>query len=89
MKALTFLISTAIPWVYSEFLNPPADGAVWRIGEIQQVRYNTTFENYNIAIWQESLSGDSASIGPIIYREFLSLCKVYGERADSEASRAH
>ncbi|KAK5994548.1 hypothetical protein PT974_05026 [Cladobotryum mycophilum] len=41
---------------------------VFRLGEIQTIQYKTSFTNYTIALWQQSLTEGAATIGPIVYQ---------------------
>ncbi|KAK5659872.1 hypothetical protein OQA88_13335 [Cercophora sp. LCS_1] len=40
----------------------------WRIGEIQDITFETIFETYNIALWQQNPEGGSANLGPIVFQ---------------------
>ncbi|KAI0851834.1 hypothetical protein F5Y00DRAFT_229370 [Daldinia vernicosa] len=60
-----------------KFFNPPnaLDGPtdystnpVWTLGEIQTIKYTTTYSNYTIDLWQESRDGGSATAGPSIFQ---------------------
>ncbi|KAI2782917.1 hypothetical protein F4815DRAFT_442905 [Daldinia loculata] len=60
-----------------KFFNPPnaLDGPtdystnpVWTLGEIQTIKFTTTYSNYTIDLWQESRDGGSASAGPSIFQ---------------------
>lgn len=59
------------------FFNPPntdpddpgyADDPIWTIGETKTIQFTTTYSNYTIALWQQTLAGGSATLGPIIFR---------------------
>lgn len=59
-----------------EFYNPPGvafvDGdysldLVWTAGDVQTINFTTTYTNYTIAIWQQSLVNDSTFLGPVIF----------------------
>ena len=58
--------------VAADFFNPP-QATVWTIGDTQTISYNHNFPNYTIALWQQTLGGGSATIGPIVFREFFCL----------------
>ncbi|KAI1469582.1 uncharacterized protein F4812DRAFT_458116 [Daldinia caldariorum] len=60
-----------------KFFNPPnaIDGPadystnpVWTLGEVQTIKFTTTYSNYTIDLWQESPAGNSASAGPSIFQ---------------------
>ncbi|KAI0122161.1 hypothetical protein F4814DRAFT_200711 [Daldinia grandis] len=60
-----------------KFFNPPnaldgptdyATNPVWTLGEIQTIKFTTTYSNYTIDLWQQSREGDSASAGPSIFQ---------------------
>ncbi|KAI1801593.1 hypothetical protein F4811DRAFT_452067 [Daldinia bambusicola] len=60
-----------------KFFNPPnaIDGPadystnpVWTLGEVQTIKFTTTYSNYTIDLWQESSAGNSASAGPSIFQ---------------------
>ncbi|KAK1772470.1 ser-thr gpi-anchored family protein [Phialemonium atrogriseum] len=68
MLLLVFVFLTTIPLASSQFSNPPPKRTVWSLGEVQTIRYRTTFSNYTIALWQQSLQKGAASLGPIIFQ---------------------
>ncbi|KAK7458283.1 hypothetical protein Landi51_01106 [Colletotrichum acutatum] len=55
------------PCLYAQFFSPVQKRETWRIGETKSISYNTKFKNYTIALWQQSLVGDSASVGDILF----------------------
>lgn len=69
----------AIPWVLlsipfasamAEFFVPgPPPYQRWRVGEVQKIRFRTTYTKYTIALWQQ-LNG-AAKPGPILFRLFV------------------
>lgn len=80
---LSILILLLIPLNAQEslkvgrFFNPPNTDAsdpgyendpVWKIGETKTIQFTTTYSNYTIALWQQTLAGGSATLGPIIFR---------------------
>lgn len=59
------------------FFNPPntdaddpgyAHDPIWTLGETKTIQFTTTYSNYTIALWQQTLAGGSAALGPIIFR---------------------
>ncbi|KAK1545778.1 hypothetical protein CPAR01_03280 [Colletotrichum paranaense] len=55
------------PCLFAQFFSPVQKRETWRIGETKKISYNTKFKNYTIALWQQSLVGDSASVGDILF----------------------
>ncbi|KXH65319.1 hypothetical protein CNYM01_00896 [Colletotrichum nymphaeae SA-01] len=55
------------PCLYAQFFSPVQKRETWRIGETKKISYNTKFKNYTIALWQQSLVGDSATVGDILF----------------------
>lgn len=58
------------------FYNPPqsgtagyfADNEIWTVGETQTIKWTTTFTEYTIALWQESLPAGVSTLDSIIFR---------------------
>ena len=59
------------------FFNPPntdaddpgyANDPIWTISETRTIQFTTTYSSYTIALWQQTLAGGSATLGPIIFR---------------------
>lgn len=51
----------------SEFFVPgPPPYPRWKAGDVQKIRYRTTFTEYTIALWQQ-LDG-AGNLGPILFR---------------------
>lgn len=64
-----FWIVLSIPsaLAMAEFLVPgPPPYPSWKAGEVQQIRYRTTYTEYTIALWQQ-LDG-AANLGPILFQ---------------------
>ncbi|KXH34421.1 hypothetical protein CSIM01_00332 [Colletotrichum simmondsii] len=61
------LLFSLFPCLYAQFFSPVQKRETWRIGETKNITYNTKFKNYTIALWQQSLVGDSASVGDILF----------------------
>ncbi|KAM0811778.1 hypothetical protein AB5N19_12134 [Seiridium cardinale] len=64
------------------FINPanapdtPAtygENALWTVGEVQTIKFTTTYSNYTIALWQQSIEGGSALLGPVIFQTQTSV----------------
>ncbi|OTB17959.1 hypothetical protein K445DRAFT_315710 [Daldinia sp. EC12] len=60
-----------------KFFNPPnaidgptdyATNPVWTLGEVQTIKFTTTYSNYTIDLWQQSPGGNSATAGPSIFQ---------------------
>ncbi|KFA46093.1 hypothetical protein S40293_07755 [Stachybotrys chartarum IBT 40293] len=51
----------------AQFFNPPQRNGVFHVGEIETIRYHTTFDEYVLAIWQEVQGGGAAILGPVVY----------------------
>lgn len=57
-----------------DFVTPYGSGAyenviVWYVGQTKKVTYDisgTGLEDYTIALWQQSVSGGGASLGPVV-----------------------
>lgn len=41
----------------------------WRVGEVQNITFDTIFESYNIALWQQNRGGGGATLGPVLFRK--------------------
>jgi hypothetical protein len=64
-----------IPWILlglpsvsatAKFIKPgPPPYPKWDLGETQTIRYETTYKEYTIALWQQ-LQG-AGKLGPILY----------------------
>ncbi|OHE91949.1 hypothetical protein CORC01_12737 [Colletotrichum orchidophilum] len=67
MLFAVILSLSLIPCLYAQFFNPVQRREVWRIGEQKIITYNTKFRNYTIALWQQSLVADAATIGDILF----------------------
>ncbi|RDA95110.1 hypothetical protein CP533_2189 [Ophiocordyceps camponoti-saundersi (nom. inval.)] len=53
----------------SEFFTPgPPPYPRWKVGDVRQIRYRTTYTHYSIALWQQFDSSRSAKLGPIVYQ---------------------
>ncbi|KAF3067068.1 hypothetical protein GL218_08870 [Daldinia childiae] len=63
-----FLIFTIASFVVARFSNPPPSRVTWKVGEIQSISFNTGFETFSIALWQEAPHGGSAILGPIVFQ---------------------
>lgn len=73
MLAEVLLGLALIPLVWSQFLVPGEGPRLdWKGGEVQEISYNTTCTEYTIALWQQSLSGGFAILGPILFRKLHS-----------------
>ncbi|KAK1756754.1 hypothetical protein QBC47DRAFT_377562 [Echria macrotheca] len=65
---------TGMPTLHSRnengaFDNPGAGPRqAWRVGEVQNITFNTIFESYNIAIWQQYKTGGGATLGPVVFQ---------------------
>lgn len=71
MLALVMLSLAGLAAAVNEFLYPgPGPTQIWRLGEVHKIRYRTNLQAYTIAIWQQSLAGGSANLGPIIFRKY-------------------
>ncbi|KND86158.1 hypothetical protein TOPH_09216 [Tolypocladium ophioglossoides CBS 100239] len=89
VHALLFL--SVIPAVTSEFFSPGAGPRlIWKTGEVQEVRYKTSFVTYTIALWQQNPGQGSAKLGPIIFQttngpnaKLTWLVQTYGMDLDS------
>lgn len=74
------LFTLLLPQGFCEFYTPQQKGrGVWKVGDVEPVKYKTSYTNYTIALWQQSLTEGSAGLGPIVYRELqifslISLC---------------
>ncbi|KAH6647401.1 hypothetical protein BKA67DRAFT_385963 [Truncatella angustata] len=60
-----------------KFFNPPnapespspfSDNAVWAVGDVQTIKFTTTYSNYTVALWQQNLEGGFALLGPVIFQ---------------------
>ncbi|KAI8966200.1 hypothetical protein F5Y11DRAFT_309658 [Daldinia sp. FL1419] len=60
-----------------KFFNPPnaldgptdyATNPVWTLGEVQTIKFTTTYSNYTIDLWQQDKNGNSAMAGPSIFQ---------------------
>ncbi|KAK4443206.1 hypothetical protein QBC34DRAFT_212855 [Podospora aff. communis PSN243] len=49
-----------------QFFSPSNPRQAWRIGETQNITFDTRFQSYNIAIWQQYRDGKGAELGPIL-----------------------
>ncbi|KAK1633516.1 hypothetical protein BDP81DRAFT_396900 [Colletotrichum phormii] len=67
MLFAALLSLSLFPCLYAQFFSPVQNRETWRIGETKNISYNTKFKNYTIALWQQSLIGDSADVGDIIF----------------------
>ncbi|KAK6062960.1 hypothetical protein SCUP515_12858 [Seiridium cupressi] len=47
--------------------------ALWTVGEVQTIKFTTTYSNYTIALWQQSIEGGSALLGPVIFQTQTSV----------------
>ncbi|KAL6862560.1 hypothetical protein ACO1O0_002795 [Amphichorda felina] len=69
LRVLVFLLAAAVPVLSGFFTNPARyRRELWQIGEIETIEYETDYEEYTIALWQQSLSQDAANMGPIIFQ---------------------
>ncbi len=63
-----------------QFFNPPdsgiakdfSDNPVWPLGSIQQIRWVTNSESYNISLWQQDLNLAAAYLGISLFGGSLS-----------------
>ena len=70
MNVWRFLLVLAeIAITSSQFLYPATNRILLRVGQVPSIRYKTNWEEYTIALWQESKAGNSAVLGPVVYRE--------------------
>lgn len=54
------------------FVNPGAGPRqAWRVGEVQNITFDTIFQSYNIALWQQNRGGGGATLGPVLFRKFF------------------
>ncbi|KAK8878782.1 hypothetical protein PGQ11_000076 [Apiospora arundinis] len=60
----TFFNPDNVDKLASNFMANP----VWRIGEVQTIRWTTTSSEYTISLWQQSIKSGSASPGPPIFQ---------------------
>ncbi|KAI3317732.1 hypothetical protein HD806DRAFT_360268 [Xylariaceae sp. AK1471] len=81
MKAFLWLATaTLLPVTAStsdpgQFFVPPKPGAnqdytnnyIYVVGETQKIKFTTTFQDYTINLWQQSLTQSAASRGPSIF----------------------
>lgn len=63
------LVLAGIAIASAEFLYPPQGKVIFRVGQVHCIRYKTNWKEYNIALWQESKAGNSATLGPVVYGE--------------------
>ncbi len=73
MARLVVLLACLValsPLVSSQFFNPTTARQQFRVGEVQTIGYHTKLVNYTIAIWQQAMAGGSATLGPVVVREF-------------------
>ncbi|KAJ0162401.1 hypothetical protein CTA2_4629 [Colletotrichum tanaceti] len=68
MLSQQVLLFAIIPLAASQFFSPTQRRELWRIGETKNIRYNTKFTRYTIALWQQALAGGAANLGPVIFR---------------------
>jgi hypothetical protein len=62
---LCLLVSLAA----AQFTNPAQfDRETWYIGDTQRIEFDTDFDTYTVAIWQQSKSQQAALLGPILYQ---------------------
>lgn len=74
LRVLVFLLAAAVPVLSGFFTNPARyRRELWQIGEIETIEYETDYEEYAIALWQQSLSQDAANMGPIIFRRLFHI----------------
>lgn len=64
---LWVLLSLPSALALAEFFVPgPPPYPRWTAGDVQEIRYRTTYTEYTIALWQQF--DDSAKLGPILFR---------------------
>lgn len=56
---------------------------VWTIGETQTIKWTTTYSNYTIALWQQTVAGGSATLGSVIYRTCIGPLSIAQHRKKS------
>ncbi|KAK5988725.1 hypothetical protein PT974_10214 [Cladobotryum mycophilum] len=68
MIAHYFSLAVILPFVTGRFTNPPEIiRGTFRLGDRQTIKYDTTFTNYTIALWQQAPEGGAAKLGPILF----------------------
>ncbi|KAI5863209.1 hypothetical protein GGS23DRAFT_596978 [Durotheca rogersii] len=60
------------------FFNPPnslggseldfSNNPVWRVGDVETIKFTTTYSDYDIVLWQQDLKGAFATMGPAIFQ---------------------
>ncbi len=59
--------------ISGEFTNPGKQGETLILGQSLRITYRgIDYQNYTIALWQQSPTGGSASLGPAIFRMSIS-----------------
>ncbi|KAI1415505.1 hypothetical protein F5Y13DRAFT_186999 [Hypoxylon sp. FL1857] len=61
------LISMVTSLAHAQFSNPPSARATWTVGDIQTINFKTEFTTFNIALWQQDLERESATLGPVVF----------------------
>ncbi|KAK0652475.1 hypothetical protein B0T16DRAFT_454839 [Cercophora newfieldiana] len=51
---------------HGRFFNPSSPRQAWRIGEVQNITFDTKFQSYNVALWQQYANGKGADLGPVL-----------------------
>lgn len=75
MIVLLPLLFFALASGESQFLNPPNAGPpeefsqnpIWVLGSIQEIQWQTSLEQYSIALWRQSLREASADVGQTVF----------------------
>ncbi|KAK0619066.1 hypothetical protein B0T14DRAFT_199606 [Immersiella caudata] len=49
-----------------QFFSPSTPRQAWRVGEVQNITFETKFQSYNIALWQQYADGKGAELGPVL-----------------------
>ncbi|KAI1767825.1 hypothetical protein GGR53DRAFT_71039 [Hypoxylon sp. FL1150] len=62
-----FVLITIALVASAQFSNPPPNRVAWKVGEVQNIKFNTTFTTFSVALWQQAPGGGSATLGPIVF----------------------
>ncbi|KAK1250082.1 hypothetical protein MKX08_010085 [Trichoderma sp. CBMAI-0020] len=66
-EILWILLSVPSALAMAEFFVPgPPPYPRWKVGEVQQIRYRTTYTEYTIALWQQF--NGAAKLGPVLFQ---------------------
>lgn len=80
--ALFVLLAAILPSVLAKFTNPPdIIRGTFHLGDRETIKYDTSFNNYTIALWQQAPQGGAAKLGPILFGKYIAVhCRTGNAR---------